>query len=713
MEHQHNTTTDIPTSRPLTKEQEALQTKEHITEIMQAAQEGSLPTTAQLTNVIEKIQEENSLHQAAEEMSPTGRRVMADTENLLDSTKKLLSEKNADDQLQNVIYHSKKSGIGASSVDEISHANNQLTGTVEEARTLLSEGADKITRVGWLIVTSPQLRRLMNDITSIFQEFVADNVPQHPESNKNVVTSVGSEYTGSFKIPQEQEVPVGEVGKRMQETLRQSETPLYESVKETARPYVEQAEDGNMPIKEAAEETLQEMKQGIQQRLQNVHLSSAQKDHLINRIKEVLRELQKNPEFQEVIDELINIVSTLKSHGMAIQSQVVETVQSKKEEGEDDLKIARSNAKELIEKFAENKSLDPLSNTIKELTEELSKDEELSSFTGDVREFLQRSVREYEFIDQPGYMEEARSLYDRGQNILDRKYRDYFQNISNEAADFIQALQHDRTTQAFTRDLENLTRDIFLDESGQPTIKYDLVRDFVKLVPTIAKKLEYCPLPRVENSDEQFNIILDNIVLKCSNITPDYISVKTDTVLDTKADSDQNIHNNVYIKFENIQVEAKNMAFYYKKKTFPKMSDVGYVDLVMPDDGISMDMKLNTTPAPDPVTSQSHAYQVQDVSTSVKDLKLKIHNSKHDILYKLLSPIINSKVKKVVQEHVSFKIREVMMRLDEQLTKIMENAKAQGNSSLLKDNDETSRLSKNPIPDWGSRAYDLKEPTAT
>ncbi|ORX99372.1 hypothetical protein K493DRAFT_299406 [Basidiobolus meristosporus CBS 931.73] len=702
---------------PASREQEALQKDEHITEVIEAAEQGKLPTTVQLTDAIEQIEEDISLDHASINMSASGWRVIADTEKFLNSTKRLLAEKDAGDQFQNVIYYGIQGERAARSGNEITQTREQLSDIAVQTKGLLSDGAEKITRVGWLLVTSTQFRRLVNDVTSIFQELVASSIPNYPEQSK---------YTDDAGIPRDHEATFDEVDERVLETLQKSGKQLYQNAEESVKPYIKQIEDGDMPVNKATKELIQEVKQNIQHRLKNARLSSEQEDHLINRIRNVFRELQENPEFQEAVDELSNVASSLKSRAMDAESLVAETAETMTEAGGDNLAIARANAKELVEKFAGNKSLDPLIQSISRLHSEYSVDEELSAFVRDLKEFIRRSIRESQFTDRPEYKKEVSGFIDKGQNIMDRKYRPHFQQISNEVTSFNTALQHDRTTQAFARDLEKLTQDVFLDESGKPTIKYDLVKDFAKLVPVIAKKLEYLPLPRVEHSDEQFDVILDNIVLKCSNIAPDYIHLETDTLGDTNPETEQSLHNNVYIKFANIQVEAKNMAFYYKKKTFPWMTDVGYIDLTMPDDGITMDMTLNTTPAPDPVTGRNHVYEVKQVETSVKELKLTVHNSKHDILYKLLSPIINSKVRQIIEEQVSIRAHETMMKIEEQipievqetvimieeqLVKNMEESKARIGSSTDPSRIDPAQLTKEPNPQWGSQAFDMQQPT--
>jgi hypothetical protein len=70
--------------------------------------EGKLPTTDQVTHAIESVQSSDAFHEASRGMSPLGKKVLVDTERLLDTTKKIFEEKNVGDELQQVIYHTGK-----------------------------------------------------------------------------------------------------------------------------------------------------------------------------------------------------------------------------------------------------------------------------------------------------------------------------------------------------------------------------------------------------------------------------------------------------------------------------------------------------------------------------------------------------------------------------------------------------------------------------
>jgi hypothetical protein len=66
---------------------------------------GKLPTTSQLTSSIDDIQKSEVLYETARGMSPSGKKVLVDTEKVLDSAKIVLEEKNAGDELQNMVYY--------------------------------------------------------------------------------------------------------------------------------------------------------------------------------------------------------------------------------------------------------------------------------------------------------------------------------------------------------------------------------------------------------------------------------------------------------------------------------------------------------------------------------------------------------------------------------------------------------------------------------
>ncbi|KAK9768549.1 hypothetical protein K7432_000758 [Basidiobolus ranarum] len=821
-----------------THQEKVIRRKEHLEEMGQALQEGRLPTTNQINQGLDKLTANNNLHGLASDMSPEGKRMMANAERLVESTQLLLAEKNDNDQLQNIVYHSGQAGQNMKGGDDINGVKSELAGAAGDTKNLAVDGAESISRVAWLIVTSSQFRRLINDVTNILQETVTSNVPGHPgqsgettidprtghstypntndiqagnndgvypqtqgihtgnhegtyphtqdihtqsqdivhphtqgihtgnqdgaypnthatsfekrdrSSMDNTVPSAQSNLTGntirneglthssagshiepSMSDPsyhphdltqaqgvpdsvhhgQDREMTPEEARDNLRSTLKDTMAPAYFNTKEAARPYVHKAEQGEISPLDAAVGVAKEMHSGLQQKVANMQLSPDQRTHLMQRVKAIFREVQGNPDFQTAVDELLSIFSTLKDHGRHATNTVSETAAAKHEVAEDDVSVARENARELVENFAGQKSLDPLLMAFRDLSNKVDEDPHLGEFLQDIKTFVHRSIREYDYVDRPGYTDDANRIVERGHAIMEGKYRGLFTRITDELSNFNLALKSDKTTKRFVRDLEAFARDLFLDESGNPTFKYDLVKDFAKLIPVIAEKMDYVPLPRVEQSDEKMDVVLDNVVIQCSNILPNFVHIKTDTVVDTNLHAEQNVRNKVYVKLSHVQVKVKDAAFYYRMKTFPKMTDVGYIDVEMPEDGIELDLLLNTNPAKG---KKAHLYEVLDCNTRVNDLKLKIHGSKHSTRYKLLAPFINSKVKKIIEQMVPQKLTEMLVDIDNRIALATEqtlmnierkNAESKVNPSPMKPSktDHTT--------EWSSDAYNPQQ----
>ncbi|KAK9670937.1 hypothetical protein K7432_017226 [Basidiobolus ranarum] len=137
-----------------TQQEKTIRRKEHLLEVSQALQEGRLPTTNQINRGLNKLTENNNFHSIASNMSPEGKRMMVNAERLLESTQVLLSEKNNNDQLQNILYHSGQAGQIIKNGEDIEEAKGQLVEAGGEAKNIVVDGAENISRIAWMFVTS-------------------------------------------------------------------------------------------------------------------------------------------------------------------------------------------------------------------------------------------------------------------------------------------------------------------------------------------------------------------------------------------------------------------------------------------------------------------------------------------------------------------------------------------------------------------------------
>lgn len=82
----------------------------------------------------------------------------------------------------------------------------------------------------------------------------------------------------------------------------------------------------------------------------------------------------------------------------------------------------------------------------------------------------------------------------------------------------------------------------------------------------------------------------------------------------------------------------RDVAFYFKKKTgMPKLKDSGLADVLLGGDGLTITIHVASTPSKDKQT----LFAVKDVHVKISTLKFSIRDSKHDLLYKTMKPLVS------------------------------------------------------------------------
>lgn len=454
-------------------------------------------------------------------MSPAGQKVMTDTERILDTTKKVLEEKNANDELQTAIYHGAKAAKGTTSKCRIwiiskykyiygfillnrflflpilgsvrrDASGHDIQGDFqagsESAQQLLQEGSRRAWNVARVVVTSSEFRRLVNDLQHVLQDAIESGISGDEQRKANVGSNIGDDRESS---PREAVEAVGNTG-------RQHVSNVYKSATSGAEPIIDRYSAGEFSTAEAGKELGRVAARGIRSTVEGIELSDEQRDILVGRFKKILLEAHASDEFQSALDDLLEIVHAIARRGEEFGQKASATARKAKDEHDENIAIANNSAKQLVERFASGKSLDPLINAIAEMGRDMRNDPELRNVLDELNEFMRRSLRDTDYIERADWNQEASNLLKKGRSILHERYRGPTDAIFDEASAFITALQRDSLTNELTSDLEQLTRDLFLDENGNPTIKFELVKDFAKIVPIIASKLEYIALPKIE-----------------------------------------------------------------------------------------------------------------------------------------------------------------------------------------------------------------------
>ncbi|RHZ83681.1 hypothetical protein Glove_88g26 [Diversispora epigaea] len=676
-------------------EKQALKTKEKVTQVAEAFNEGKLPNTEQITETIGSIQESDVIHDSARDMSPLGKKVFADTEKLLETTKNLLEEKNAGDEMQNIIYHGGKASrdIAESTSIPIPHdLTKKFESHAEASKPMSQDVFQKTMKIPQLLISSSEFRKLVNDIHEIIQELLID--PASGQKQKGEVRE-GSE---GEKSPKE----------ALQQTAAQARGSTYPVAKEAAatiEPHLKEFSEGRKSMQQATTEGIKTLSTDFKEKFGNYHLSPEKREKLVTRFKNVMIDIQKKPEYQESLSEIVHMVSRISDFTKELATRVNEPIAQEAAKQKDSLSIAQRNAKELLEKFANNYSLDKLISLLKEMGDKINHDVDLRNHLKEVQNFVLCSLSDSDFIQKHDYKEYGSRLIQDSRHFLLERYSETMKAIAKEIKNFNEALQEDKTTAQWRSDFEALISDVFLDEKGRPTFKFELIKDFGKILPLVAEKLKFIPLPRIENSDDQYDYIFDNIVLHVAEIVPKHIHFSFNSDINLERGEDDIVQNTVLIEISKLCADARNIAFYYKKKSgLISMKDVGLVDFSIPSEGLNICIKLLLSLPTDKESNTQ--FDVLEAEANIKELKLRLHETRHDFLYTFLTPLVEKRLKRQLEEIMNNYIRKSLEYLKENLAKLRQKVDEMQTDS--QENPLISHQKHEQRKEWESRAFNMK-----
>jgi hypothetical protein len=115
------------------------------------------------------------------------------------------------------------------------------------------------------------------------------------------------------------------------------------------------------------------------------------------------------------------------------------------------------------------------------------------------------------------------------------------------------------------------------------------------------------------------------------------------------------LQNTAYFEIAQINADARNIAFYYKKKKgLINMMDVGLVDFAIPKNGLTIKLKILLNPPSE--SNPALDIRVLESDTIISDLKPRLHDTKHDILNTILTPLVEKRLKTQVAKMISEKM---------------------------------------------------------
>ncbi|RMD41949.1 hypothetical protein DV735_g3144, partial [Chaetothyriales sp. CBS 134920] len=638
--------------------------------IYSAFAKGKVPSNKQIDVALNSALASKALSSPSPKLSAEGKQLIADTREVIKQAQYLLLSKNEGNLLQEFIWDT----------EHIQHGDAKLprpSTDKDAAQQHKHELLDGLKTLGSLILSNGQFRKLLNDSTILLRGVVGDAANQvaskvSPSEDQLAQVDEPAEDNTWYDAPDLSKQRLRETYNNNNPFKRDQSTGAVQEGGDAAQSQPDAATGVQDNLKQQAQtnipdESQEDVKQTKNQYLQsskdylNKKIPQERRDQAIYRFKRMIVEIQGHSDYQQAIETLLSLAETYAGEGRELARHGAGTVKGAIED--EDITRVEADLKTLIERFANYTSADDLFDSIRAVYTAAEHDPELKNWFKSVDKFIRRSLQEQGYILEDEAAEEWDLLQDKGHYLARERYRGQFDRVLDEFKFFNHQFEQDPQNRAFAHAIEKLFQDLGRDHHGKVQFKSHLVKDLTEVIlPGTLENIRYIPIPRIEVSDQNFDAVVENIVIESDNLFPNVAEFATDHYTRLGRGHIKNRHDNkIRIAVSGIQADIRDVAYYIKKKHgFPSITDRGVLDVFLGGEGFGF--KLAARSAQD--KDRSHFVVIEKVEVSVKHLAIKIKKSNHKLLFTIAKSILINILRPLIQKVLEKEIKSNFERAD-------------------------------------------------
>ncbi|KAJ8117380.1 hypothetical protein OPT61_g1422 [Boeremia exigua] len=660
--------------------------------IFQAFANGKVPSNKQIDIALNSALASKPLSSPSKKLSTEGQQLVGDLRKVIEQAKILLLTKNEGNLLQDFIWNA----------EQISGGNQTLPGAPVDKDTAKQHGNEALEglrTLGTLLISNGQFRKLLSDATTLLRDIAGDaaqntaNKVRPSEDALSRIDQPAEENTwhenpdfskDNIKSSLRQQIPIGkQEAKQVAGDVNQAAHPEgSRDPRDTAQLGAHEAQTSNTTGLNA-QAGLEQGKQQLAAKIpeEDKDKARARRDQFNNylkgkmpqerreqtiwRLKKMIVEVQGHQDYQRAIETLLSLAERYAGHGRQLGQQGAGTVQGAHQE-DDALTRAEADMKTLLERFANSTSADDLIDSINQIYKDAENDPELKGWFRHLNQYIHKCLQQQGYILEDRSTQEWNQIYDQGHDLLRGRYRGHTDRIADEFKFIGQQFDADEQNRQFAQSVNKLFLDLGNDENGKTTFKPHLVKDLTDVIlPGLFESVQYVPIPRIEVSDPQADVIVENLVIESDNLAPNVMEFGSDNYWRWGRKSITNKNKNkVMLSVSGVQMDLRDVAYYIKRKQgFPSITDKGVMDIFMGGSGFSFKVELETADKARE-HAQTHFFKVTKVETDIQNLSIKLKKSNHKLLFNMFKPLLLKTMRPIIQKVLEKQIKDSVNQVD-------------------------------------------------
>ncbi|KAK8061355.1 bactericidal permeability-increasing protein [Apiospora phragmitis] len=627
--------------------QRELQRKLHSYQMVRALTRGYMPSTEQTIVNLRTLMASDVLNADNPDLSDSGRRLVRLTKQWLHQFIALLRNKNSQDQLQDLIWFLTKSRI---SVDV---ADLQARAQKSKAKADAAAAYKSLQTVGSLLFTNRDFRIFLGDLSVVGREIFKDSAfalsSAAEEAGKQIEPSA-EEQAGAAKANGPATDGKTPSGKELQGEVEDVADIVAAKGKDVAQAAVESAED---------------------------KLSGDEGKNLLKRLQQVVLNLRKRTDYSDSVSTLGLLIKRYAMVYSRAAEEIAEVAQDDVHENQETDR-AMKNIWAFVTSFGDKEEWDRCEELLKKVMAHKDKDPEFEHFMQELGDSLQRLLTDPEFFNDAD--QKLNDLRKESKKIGTEG------SLRHDADELLQQLSVTYQSILRDEDVHNLmttTLRIFGVLSPTNTVTNpDLMQDALSVfVPLAISAIQYLPIPRLEISTPQIDLLLENLIVepgKTVNHTsflPYRLKVENYNDFEIRkarfrtATSTTNL---LLIKIDGLSCRADEMGFWLRAHSgLLRLADQGIAGFALDERGIDIHLEVEVCRE-----RLEQILTLKAVRVRVHKLNYSLKKSKFSWLGWLIKPLLRPILKATMEVQMASAISDFLHAANRELLYARERMRA-------------------------------------
>lgn len=407
------------------------------------------------------------------------------------------------------------------------------------------------------------------------------------------------------------------------------------------------------------------------------NISGDQRETLLYRLKEAVTKLRKRNDYS---DSVSTIGVLIKRYAMAYSRAVDQTIKTVQDDVDTNPELDRAvkNFWSLLRSFGDRKQWELLEEKFNKLVQYSQKDPEFENLMMDVGNSVQKLLTDPDFFDSAE--RKFQELREKSREVgSDSSIRQDIDELLNQARTTLQSVLEDSDVSKL---IATSTKIFNIISPTQAFANKDLIDDSLHVfVPLLIQAIQYVPIPRVEVSVPEIDLLLENLIIepgKTVNNTsflPYKLRIETYNdfeICKAKFRTVSTTTSLVTVKIDGLSFRADEVGFWLRAHSgLLRLADEGIASFQLDEKGIDihLDVEIGKEKLEKMLTLKA-------VRVHVHKLSYTLRRSKFSWIAWLFKPLLRPIVRKVMEKQLAVAIADAIHAANRELLFARERLRA-------------------------------------